>query len=83
MSQRRGLVLIDPPFEAQDGEFRFIEKALADAAKRWPSGIYAVWYPIVYWAFLALTTVAALPHLFRKPAKQAVRWTTARVGRAS
>ncbi len=44
--QRRGLVLIDPPFEAQDGEFRLIEKALADAAKRWPGGIYAVWYPI-------------------------------------
>lgn len=45
-AQRRGLVLIDPPFEAQDGEFRIIEKALADAAKRWASGIYAVWYPI-------------------------------------
>jgi len=45
-AQRRGVVLIDPPFEAQDGEFRIIEKALADAAKRWPSGIYAVWYPI-------------------------------------
>ncbi|HOX70103.1 MAG TPA: 23S rRNA (adenine(2030)-N(6))-methyltransferase RlmJ [Dokdonella sp.] len=43
---RRGLVLIDPPFEAQDGEFRVIEKALADAAKRWASGTYAVWYPI-------------------------------------
>ncbi|MFZ1620383.1 23S rRNA (adenine(2030)-N(6))-methyltransferase RlmJ, partial [Dokdonella sp.] len=35
-----------PPFEAQDGEFRIIENALADAARRWPSGIYAVWYPI-------------------------------------
>lgn len=44
--ERRGLVLIDPPFEAQDDEFRIIEKALADACKRWPTGIYAVWYPI-------------------------------------
>jgi poly-beta-1,6-N-acetyl-D-glucosamine synthase len=44
---------------------------------------YAVWYPIIYWAFLALTTVVALPHLFRRPSKQAVRWTTARVGPAS
>jgi 23S rRNA (adenine2030-N6)-methyltransferase len=44
--ERRGLVLIDPPFEAQDDEFRFIEKALADASKRWASGMYAVWYPI-------------------------------------
>lgn len=44
---------------------------------------YAVWYPIIYWAFLALTTVVALPHLFRKPARQAVRWSTARVGSGS
>ncbi len=44
--ERRGLVLIDPPFEAQDDEFRIIEAALADAQRRWPTGIYAVWYPI-------------------------------------
>lgn len=44
--ERRGLVLIDPPFEAQDGEFRAIETALAAAWKRWPTGIYAIWYPI-------------------------------------
>lgn len=43
---RRGLMLIDPPFEAQEGEFRLIEQALADAAARWPTGIYAIWYPI-------------------------------------
>jgi 23S rRNA (adenine2030-N6)-methyltransferase len=44
--ERRGLVLIDPPFEAQDDEFRIIEKALADASRRWATGTYAVWYPI-------------------------------------
>lgn len=44
---------------------------------------YAVWYPMIYWAFLALTTVVALPHLLRRPSRQAVRWTTARVGSAS
>jgi 23S rRNA (adenine2030-N6)-methyltransferase len=44
--ERRGLVLIDPPFEAQEDEFRIIENALADASKRWASGMYAVWYPI-------------------------------------
>lgn len=44
--ERRGLVLIDPPFEAQDDEFRIIEKALAEALKRWATGIYAIWYPI-------------------------------------
>jgi len=44
--ERRGLVLIDPPFEAQDDEFRIIESALTNAHARWSTGIYAVWYPI-------------------------------------
>lgn len=44
--ERRGLVLIDPPFEAQEAEFRTIETALAAAYERWPTGIYAIWYPI-------------------------------------
>jgi len=44
--ERRGLVLIDPPFEAQEGEFRAIEAALATAYSRWATGIYAIWYPI-------------------------------------
>ena len=44
--ERRGLVLVDPPFEAQDDEFRAIEAALATAYSRWPTGIYAIWYPI-------------------------------------
>ncbi len=42
----RGLVLIDPPFEAQENEFRAIEAALETAIARWPIGIYAIWYPI-------------------------------------
>jgi 23S rRNA (adenine2030-N6)-methyltransferase len=44
--EKRGLVLIDPPFEAQDGEFRLIEAALKQAQTRWPTGVYAIWYPI-------------------------------------
>lgn len=44
---------------------------------------YAVWYPLVYWAFLALTTVRALPYLLRAPAREAVRWSTARTGSAA
>ncbi|MGH8126526.1 MAG: 23S rRNA (adenine(2030)-N(6))-methyltransferase RlmJ [Rhodanobacteraceae bacterium] len=44
--ERRGLVLVDPPFEAQEGEFAAIEAALAKACERWPNGMYAVWYPI-------------------------------------
>lgn len=44
--EKRGLVLIDPPFEAQEGEFRHIEAALEHALSRWPTGRFAVWYPI-------------------------------------
>ncbi|MDV3253862.1 MAG: 23S rRNA (adenine(2030)-N(6))-methyltransferase RlmJ [Lysobacter sp.] len=42
----RGLVLIDPPYEAQLEEFDTIIGALRDALVRWPQGTYAVWYPI-------------------------------------
>ncbi|WP_426269469.1 23S rRNA (adenine(2030)-N(6))-methyltransferase RlmJ [Dyella kyungheensis] len=44
--EKRGLVLIDPPYEAQEAEYRVIEKALKAALERWPTGVYAVWYPI-------------------------------------
>jgi 23S rRNA (adenine2030-N6)-methyltransferase len=44
--EKRGLVLIDPPYEAQLGEFDSIIDGLIDAHKRWPGGIYAIWYPI-------------------------------------
>ena len=44
---------------------------------------YSVWYPIIYWAFLAVTTVISLPYLFRKPVKTGVRWVTSREGSGS
>jgi len=44
--EKRGLVLIDPPFEAQDAEFRLIETALKAGAAKWPNGVFAIWYPI-------------------------------------
>ncbi|HEV2623317.1 MAG TPA: 23S rRNA (adenine(2030)-N(6))-methyltransferase RlmJ [Frateuria sp.] len=44
--EKRGLVLIDPPYEAQEAEYRLIEQALKAALARWPTGVYAVWYPI-------------------------------------
>lgn len=43
--ERRGLVLIDPPFEVRD-EFDRMRKGLIQAMKRWPTGLYALWYPI-------------------------------------
>ena len=44
--ERRGLVLVDPPYEAQEGEFDAIAGALEDAFRRFAHGVYAVWYPI-------------------------------------
>ena len=43
--ERRGLVLIDPPFEAAD-EFARLEAGLKDAHGRWSTGILLAWYPI-------------------------------------
>ena len=43
--ERRGLVLIDPPFETTS-EFEDIIKAVTTAHKKWATGIYAIWYPI-------------------------------------
>ena len=43
--ERRGMVLVDPPFEVTD-EFARMTKALVDAHKRWATGVYAFWYPI-------------------------------------
>jgi 23S rRNA (adenine2030-N6)-methyltransferase len=45
-TERRGLVLIDPPYEAQTQEFEQIQEALGASFERWPQGVYAVWYPI-------------------------------------
>jgi 23S rRNA (adenine2030-N6)-methyltransferase len=42
---RRGLVLIDPPFEVPDEYGRIVE-AVADSLRRWAQGVYAIWYPI-------------------------------------
>ena len=42
----RGLVLVDPPYEAQLEEFDIALGALRDALARWPQATYALWYPI-------------------------------------
>ena len=43
--ERRGLVLIDPPYESLD-ELKMMLQAFSEAYRRWPSGIYMMWYPI-------------------------------------
>jgi 23S rRNA (adenine2030-N6)-methyltransferase len=42
---KRGLVLIDPPFEAPD-EFDSLALGLAAGHARFPTGVFAAWYPI-------------------------------------
>lgn len=43
--ERRGIVLIDPPFEKPD-EFDCLVKQMEEWKKRWATGIFMIWYPI-------------------------------------
>jgi 23S rRNA (adenine2030-N6)-methyltransferase len=43
---RRALVLIDPPYEVKL-DYKHVRDALEEALGRFPSGIYAVWYPVL------------------------------------
>jgi 23S rRNA (adenine2030-N6)-methyltransferase len=43
--EKRGLVLIDPPYE-QPNELDRLGTELIAALKKWPTGVYAGWYPI-------------------------------------
>jgi 23S rRNA (adenine2030-N6)-methyltransferase len=44
-NERRGLVLIDPPYEQKD-EFERIAAGFTEAFTKWPSGSYLLWYPV-------------------------------------
>jgi 23S rRNA (adenine2030-N6)-methyltransferase len=43
--ERRGLVLVDPPFEVTN-EFDLLLRGLKEGCRRWATGIYILWYPI-------------------------------------
>ena len=43
---RRALVLIDPPYEVKT-DYKSVSDTLADALKRFATGTYAVWYPVL------------------------------------
>ena len=45
--ERRGVVLIDPPYELKH-EYMDVVKAIRESHKRWATGTYAIWYPVVY-----------------------------------
>jgi len=44
--ERRGLVLIDPPYEETRQDFERVTATMADALRRFESGVYCAWYPI-------------------------------------
>ncbi len=43
--ERRGLIVIDPPFEAED-EFARVVSCLSGARRRFATGVYLVWFPV-------------------------------------
>lgn len=44
--ERRGLVLLDPPFEKEHKDFGVLADLLAYCHKKWQNGTFALWYPI-------------------------------------
>jgi 23S rRNA (adenine2030-N6)-methyltransferase len=43
--ERRGLVLIDPPYEQKD-EFERLAVGFSEAFAKWPTGSFMLWYPV-------------------------------------
>ncbi len=44
--ERRGLVLIDPPYEVKE-DYSDVVAALLGACRKWPTGVFALWYPLL------------------------------------
>ena len=66
--EKRGLVLVDPPFEVE-GEWERLVGGLVKAHRRWPGGTYALWYPLKATAeaerFGAQLKASAIPKILR------------------
>jgi 23S rRNA (adenine2030-N6)-methyltransferase len=66
--EKRGLVVVDPPFE-EDGEWGRLVEGLANAHKKWSTGIYALWYPLkaprVVNGFIADLKATGIPKMLR------------------
>ncbi|HQU10131.1 MAG TPA: 23S rRNA (adenine(2030)-N(6))-methyltransferase RlmJ, partial [Acidiphilium sp.] len=63
-AERRALVLIDPPFERAD-EFAVLARTLDAGRRKFPSGVFAAWYPVKHRApvrdFMADITARGIP----------------------
>ena len=44
--EKRGLVMIDPPYELERKDFPQLVELIVAAYKKWPTGVFAIWYPI-------------------------------------
>ena len=62
--EKRGLVLFDPAYEVKD-EYEQVIDALLAAHTRWPTGIFALWYPIL--------SRAAVDHMHRRVRDSGIR----------
>jgi 23S rRNA (adenine2030-N6)-methyltransferase len=64
--EKRGLVLIDPPYEQPD-EFGKILEALQTLRQRWPVAMAALWYPIkdrpLLWRFHEALSMTGMPKI--------------------
>lgn len=45
-AEKRGVALIDPPYEETETDFTRVTDALVATAARWPQGVVIAWYPI-------------------------------------
>src|SRR6266705_2224679 len=81
--ERRGIVLIDPPFEAP-GEFERLAEQLAGAHRKWATGIYLLWYPIKEIAeterFARRVATLGVPKILRAEVRVAVRQDKSLIG---
>ena len=55
--ERRGLVLIDPPYEGRD-ETQLVARMLVQGAERFPTGLFIIWYPVTTEEFVIQFTGA-------------------------
>jgi 23S rRNA (adenine2030-N6)-methyltransferase len=44
-AEKRGVVLVDPPFEEPE-EFDYLARMFVAAHRKWPTGVYLLWYPL-------------------------------------
>lgn len=66
--ENRGVVLVDPSFESSD-EFASLVTGLISGYKRWPNGIFALWYPIkerpAIWRFEEALTASGIRRILK------------------